>query len=141
MDLLGDCWGVIIGYCKGPKHPSRQYMYRADLKNLYTVSLCGKKMKSFGLVITQKSEYNNIYKNASTLSLKYFAGISKQWNHSNLVVEGTTPGHYGMSEHSLIRGVLIQSCAPPELKISPIMNFVIHNSVVLSKILEIVVPF
>ena len=30
--------------------------------------------------------------------------------------------------------------APPELKISPIMNFVIHNSVVLSKILKIVVP-
>ena len=23
MDLLGDCWGVIIGYCNGPKHPSR----------------------------------------------------------------------------------------------------------------------
>ena len=31
--------------------------------------------------------------------------------------------------------------APPELKISPIMYFVIHNSVVLSKILKIVVPF
>ena len=30
--------------------------------------------------------------------------------------------------------------APPELKISPIMYFVIHNSVVLSKILKIVVP-
>ena len=37
--------------------------------------------------------------------------------------------------HSLIRGV-----APPDLKISPIMHFVIHNSVVLSKILKIVVP-
>ena len=31
--------------------------------------------------------------------------------------------------------------APPELKISPIMYFVIHNSVVLSKILKIIVPF
>ena len=31
--------------------------------------------------------------------------------------------------------------APPELKISPIMFFVIHNSVVWSKILKIVVPF
>ena len=31
--------------------------------------------------------------------------------------------------------------APLELKISPIMYFVIHNSVVLSKILKIVVPF
>ena len=31
--------------------------------------------------------------------------------------------------------------APTELKISPIMYFVIHNSVVLSKILKIVVPF
>ena len=31
--------------------------------------------------------------------------------------------------------------APPELKISPIMYFVIRNSVVLSKILKIVVPF
>ena len=31
--------------------------------------------------------------------------------------------------------------APPELKISLIMYFVIHNSVVLSKILKIVVPF
>ena len=31
--------------------------------------------------------------------------------------------------------------APPELKISPIMYFVIHNSVVLSKILKIVVAF
>ena len=30
--------------------------------------------------------------------------------------------------------------ALPELKISPIMYFVIHNSVVLSKILKIVVP-
>ena len=30
---------------------------------------------------------------------------------------------------------------PPELKISPIMYFVIHNSVVLSKILKILVPF
>ena len=30
---------------------------------------------------------------------------------------------------------------PPELKISPIMYLVIHNSVVLSKILVIVVPF
>ena len=30
--------------------------------------------------------------------------------------------------------------APPELKNSPIMYFVIHNSVVLSKILKIVVP-
>ena len=30
--------------------------------------------------------------------------------------------------------------APPELKISLIMYFVIHNSVVLSKILKIVVP-
>ena len=31
--------------------------------------------------------------------------------------------------------------APPELKNSPIMYFVIHNSVVLSKILKIVVPY
>ena len=31
--------------------------------------------------------------------------------------------------------------APPELKNSPIMYFVIHNSVVLSKILKIIVPF
>ena len=31
--------------------------------------------------------------------------------------------------------------ASPELKNSPIMYFVIHNSVVLSKILKIVVPF
>ena len=30
--------------------------------------------------------------------------------------------------------------ALPELKISPIMYFVIHNSVVLSKILKIIVP-
>ena len=30
--------------------------------------------------------------------------------------------------------------APPELKISPIMYFVMYNSVVLSKILKIVVP-
>ena len=31
--------------------------------------------------------------------------------------------------------------APPELKTSPIMRFVIHNSVVLFKILKIIVPF
>ena len=37
--------------------------------------------------------------------------------------------------HSLIRGVLIQSC-PARAK-----NFTIHNSVVLSKILKMVVPF
>ena len=42
--------------------------------------------------------------------------------------------------HSLIRGVLIQSCSA-RAKNSPIMYFVIHNSVVLSKILKIVVPF
>ena len=43
------------------------------------------------------------------------------------------------ADHSLIRGVLIQSC-PPELKISPIMYFVMYNSsVVLSKILKIIV--
>ena len=42
--------------------------------------------------------------------------------------------------HSLIRGPLYK-VAPPELKILPIMYFVIHNSVVLSKILKIIVPF
>ena len=42
--------------------------------------------------------------------------------------------------HSLIRGVLIQSCSAGA-KISPIMYFVMHNSEVLSKILKIVVPF
>ena len=36
---------------------------------------------------------------------------------------------------------LLYKVAPPELKISPEMYFVIHNSVVLSKILKIVVPF
>ena len=35
----------------------------------------------------------------------------------------------------------LYNVAPPELKISPLMYFVIHNSVVLSKILKIVVPF
>ena len=35
---------------------------------------------------------------------------------------------------------LLYKVAPPELKISPIMYFVIHNSVVLSKILKIIVP-
>ena len=43
------------------------------------------------------------------------------------------------STHSLIRGFLYK-VAPPELKNSPIIYFVIHNSVVLSKILKIVVP-
>ena len=37
--------------------------------------------------------------------------------------------------------LLYNLVAPPELKISPIMYFVIHNSVVLSKILKIIVPF
>ena len=36
--------------------------------------------------------------------------------------------------------VFLYKVAPPELKISPIMYFVIHNSVVLSKILKIIVP-
>ena len=43
--------------------------------------------------------------------------------------------------HSLIRGVLKQKVASLELIFSQIMYFVIHNSVVLSKILKIVVPF
>ena len=34
----------------------------------------------------------------------------------------------------------LYNVAPPELKISPIMYFVIHNSVVLSQILKIIVP-
>ena len=38
------------------------------------------------------------------------------------------------------RGWFLYEVAPPKLKISPIMYFVIHNSVVLSKILKIVVP-
>ena len=37
-------------------------------------------------------------------------------------------------------GGFLYNVALPELKISPIMYFVIHNSVVLSKILKIVVP-
>ena len=44
-----------------------------------------------------------------------------------------------LEPHSLIRGVLIQSCSAGA-KNSPIMYFFIHNSVVLSKILKIVVP-
>ena len=43
--------------------------------------------------------------------------------------------------HSLIRGFFLYKVALPELKISPILYFVIHNSVVLSKILKIIVPF
>ena len=35
---------------------------------------------------------------------------------------------------------LLYKVAPPEIKISPIMYFVIYNSVVLSRILKIVVP-
>ena len=42
------------------------------------------------------------------------------------------------SQHT---GLILYYVAPPELKISPIKYFVIHNSVVLSKILKIVVPF
>ena len=41
--------------------------------------------------------------------------------------------------HSLIRRVLIPSKSA-QAKISPVMCFVIHNSVVLSKILKIIVP-
>ena len=45
--------------------------------------------------------------------------------------------------HSLIRrgsdGFFLYKVAPPELKISPILYFVIHNSVMLSKILKIIV--
>ena len=44
-------------------------------------------------------------------------------------------------QHSLIRGVLIQSCSTGAKNFTnAIMYFVIHNSVVLSKILKIVVP-
>ena len=46
---------------------------------------------------------------------------------------------YRGSSHSLIRGVLIQSCSAGA-KNSPIMYFVIHSGVI-SKILKIVVPF
>ena len=42
--------------------------------------------------------------------------------------------------HSLIRGVLIQSCSAGAKSFINYMYFVIHNSVVLSKILKIVVP-
>ena len=42
--------------------------------------------------------------------------------------------------HSLIK-VFLYKVAAPELKISPIMYFLNHNSVVLSIILKIIVPF
>ena len=42
--------------------------------------------------------------------------------------------------HSFFRGRFLYKVATPELKISPIMYFVMYNSVVLSKILKIVVP-
>ena len=42
--------------------------------------------------------------------------------------------------HTVWSEGFLYKVAPPELKISTIMYFVIHNSVVLSKILKIVVP-
>ena len=44
------------------------------------------------------------------------------------------------TEHSLIRGVLIQICSAGAKKFTNYIYFVIHSSVVLSKILKIVVP-
>ena len=46
-----------------------------------------------------------------------------------------------MKQHTVWSEGFLYKVAPRELKISPIMYFVIHNSVVLSKILKIVVPF
>ena len=41
---------------------------------------------------------------------------------------------------NFMKKLFLYKVAPPELKISPIMYFVMYNSVVLSKILKIVVP-
>ena len=43
--------------------------------------------------------------------------------------------------HTVWSEGFLYKVAPPELKISPIMYFVIHNSIVISKILKIVVQF
>ena len=45
------------------------------------------------------------------------------------------------SQHTDWSEGFLYKVVPPELQNSPIMYFVIHNSVVLSKILKIVVPF
>ena len=57
-------------------------------------------------------------------------------NDSSLLFGYLFPWH-----HTVWSEGFLYKVAPPELKISPIMYFVMYNSVVLSKILKIVVPF
>ena len=69
--------------------------------------------------------------------LAYFS--AEDPNASN--PEGWTPIQRAAYLGTVRSEGFLYKVALPELKISPIMYFVIHNSVVLSKILKIVVPF
>ena len=84
--------------------------------------------------------FSKVFRLSSTKNwLPIFSSLKKKVIHQMLLEE--IWGHLGgLTLHSWSEGFLYK-IALPELKISPIMYFVIHNSVVLSKILKIIVPF
>ena len=98
--------------------------------------------------LTEKNEKDRL-QNHLLLSPKHQVGINSQLHHlkqqgrqglQHQCLKFYPKSWIWCTKHSLIRVVLIQSCSAGA-EISPIMYFVIRNSVALSKILKIVVPY